>query len=120
MRGACLLVLLVIARGALAGAADVRLQLLDLDRDGYVSLAEAAGIDDVVEKFDRADADRDGRLSAREFSRLEKMKLRVARTARQHIRTAVARDARAARHEKTLEASTGAAAAGAGARPASP
>lgn len=114
MRDAVLLALLLVAAPpALADAnAEVRFDILDLDGDGGVTLAEAAGIDDVVEKFDRADVDRDGRLSLREFSRLEKMKLHVAGTKRHRIRRAVASDARAAQREARLETQPVSAAAG--------
>jgi hypothetical protein len=43
---------------------------LDLDGDGSVSLAEAAGNEKVVRGFDRADRNRDGQLSRAEFARL--------------------------------------------------
>jgi hypothetical protein len=43
---------------------------LDLDGDGVVSLAEAAGNEKVVRGFDRADRNRDGHLSRAEFARL--------------------------------------------------
>jgi len=49
---------------------------LDLDGDGYVSLAEAAGDPIIVQRFDRADRDRDGKLSPKEFARLPKVKVR--------------------------------------------
>lgn len=44
---------------------------LDLNRDGYVSAAEAAGFRDIVTRFDRADRNRDGKLSRAEFARLK-------------------------------------------------
>ena len=53
-------------------------QALDLDGDGYVSLSEAAGNEVVVSRFDRADRDRDGKLSPKEFANLKKVKVRVA------------------------------------------
>lgn len=46
---------------------------LDLNGDGYVSAAEAAGFRDIVTRFDRADRNRDGRLSRAEYARLKKM-----------------------------------------------
>jgi hypothetical protein len=46
---------------------------LDLNGDGYVSLAEAAGDARVVIRFNRADRNRDGKLSKAEFDRLDKM-----------------------------------------------
>jgi len=53
-------------------------EALDLDGDGYVSLAEAAGDPVIVNRFDRADRDRDGKLSRKEFANLRKVKVRVA------------------------------------------
>lgn len=46
---------------------------LDLNGDGKLSLAEAAGYSDIVTRFDRADRNRDGRLTPGEFERLAKM-----------------------------------------------
>jgi hypothetical protein len=54
-------------------------EALDLNGDGYVSLAEAAGDPVVVSRFDKGDRDKDGKLSAKEFANLSKVKLRVAR-----------------------------------------
>ena len=52
---------------------------LDLNGDGRVSEAEAAGNAEVVTKFGRADRNRDGQLTFGEFQRLKKMKARTAR-----------------------------------------
>ena len=101
MRFACLL-LAFAASSAMAQAESVRFQILDLDGDGYLSLAEAAGIGDIVERFDRADADRDGFLSAKEFARLQRIKV-AAKPHRQRVRAAVARDARAALRQASAE-----------------
>jgi hypothetical protein len=60
-------------------ALDRYFHALDLDGDGYVSLAEAAGEPIVVQRFDRADKDRDGRLSRKEFANLRKVKVRIAK-----------------------------------------
>ena len=49
------------------------LRSLDLDGDGQLSLAEAAGHAEIVQRFHRADRDRDGRLTQREFDRLAKL-----------------------------------------------
>lgn len=46
---------------------------LDLNGDGKLSLAEAAGYSDIVTRFDRADRNRDGRLTPAEFERLAKL-----------------------------------------------
>jgi hypothetical protein len=54
-------------------------QALDLNGDGYVSIAEAAGDAVVVKRFDKGDRNRDGKLSEKEFANLGKVKLRVAK-----------------------------------------
>lgn len=46
---------------------------LDLDGDGKLTLAEAAGYGDIVTRFDRADRNRDGKLTQAEFDRLIKI-----------------------------------------------
>jgi hypothetical protein len=51
---------------------------LDLNGDGFVSLSEAAGDAVVVSRFDRADRNRDGKLSPKEFANLKNVKVRVA------------------------------------------
>lgn len=72
-----LLGLLLLAPGlALADPAEEFLGL-DLNGDGMVSLAEAAGHANVVVRFDRADRDRDGRLTLIEFTRLKNLRIRV-------------------------------------------
>ena len=48
-------------------ATDAYFRALDLNGDGYVSLAEAAGDPVVVNRFDRADKNRDGKLSRAEY-----------------------------------------------------
>jgi hypothetical protein len=60
-------------------AADGYFRSLDLNGDGYVSLAEAAGDAVVVNRFDKADRNRDGKLSPKEFARLKNVKVRVAK-----------------------------------------
>jgi hypothetical protein len=57
---------------------DFEFKALDLNSDGQVSLAEAAGNFEVVTKFERADRNRDGKLTRAEFERLKKLKSRVA------------------------------------------
>lgn len=47
---------------------------LDLNGDGYVSSAEAAGFRDIVVRFDRSDRNRDGKLSRAEYARLKARK----------------------------------------------
>jgi hypothetical protein len=49
-----------------------RFDVLDLDGDGRISLAEAAGHADVVVHFDRADRNRDGKLTLAEYQNLGK------------------------------------------------
>ena len=46
---------------------------LDLNGDGRISLAEAAGYGDIVTRFDRADRNKDGKLTKAEFDRLAKL-----------------------------------------------
>jgi hypothetical protein len=84
----CLLALLLPCSAALAetAAAEIsRYQIeeefraLDLNGDGYVSLAEAAGDSVIVQRFDKGDRNRDGKLSEKEFANLGKVKLRVAK-----------------------------------------
>jgi len=76
---------LILAAFALPAAADdERFEKLDFDRDGRVSLAEAAGNADLIKGFDRADRNRDGKLTRREYdallARAEKMEAqRVAK-----------------------------------------
>jgi hypothetical protein len=53
---------------------DEEFAALDINRDGYVSAAEAAGFPDIVTRFDKADRNRDGRLSRAEYTRLKAMK----------------------------------------------
>jgi hypothetical protein len=49
------------------------LRSLDLNGDGKLSLAEAAGYAEIVTKFDRADRNKDGKLTQAEFDRLAKL-----------------------------------------------
>ena len=59
-------------------ATDKYFDELDLNGDGYVSIAEAAGNPEVVKRFDRADKNHDGKLSRKEFANLKNVKVRVA------------------------------------------
>lgn len=81
MRLAAAVFLLLCASAAHADRASVEryFQALDLNGDGYVSLAEAAGDPVIVQRFDRADRNRDGKLSEKEFANLHKVKVRVAK-----------------------------------------
>jgi len=49
------------------------LRSLDLNGDGKLSLAEAAGYGEIVTRFNRADLNKDGRLTQAEFERLAKL-----------------------------------------------
>jgi hypothetical protein len=49
------------------------IRALDLNGDGKLSLAEAAGYAEIVTRFDRADRNKDGKLSQAEFERLAKL-----------------------------------------------
>jgi hypothetical protein len=49
------------------------LHSLDLNGDGRLSLAEAAGYGEIVIRFERADRNRDGKLTQAEFERLAKL-----------------------------------------------
>jgi hypothetical protein len=46
---------------------------LDLNGDGRLSLSEAAGYGEIVTRFDRADRNRDGKLTQAELERLAKL-----------------------------------------------
>jgi hypothetical protein len=55
---------------------------VDIDGDGRISKAEAAGNAELMDLFDRADRDRDGRLTSAEIEAHEKrMKARAAKAA---------------------------------------
>jgi hypothetical protein len=71
---------------------------LDLDGDGQISRAEAAGHAEVTLGFDRADRNRNGKVSAAEWQRYEKWQAARAK----------AREARLARAKGKESASAGA------------
>jgi len=79
-------------------------QALDLNGDGYVSLSEAAGDQVVVERFDKADRNRDGKLSPKEFASLGKVKVRVARAKKDREKEASAAVGGTARGQKNAAA----------------
>lgn len=71
-----------VAQGALSAAGGASAPLLhedpgfsslDLNQDGRLSLAEAAGYGDIVTRFARADRNKDGKLTRAEFDRLAKL-----------------------------------------------
>ena len=66
---------------------------MDVNGDGRISLAEAAGHDDVVLRFERADRNRDGRLTKAEFNRVEKLPPPKALTKGNGPRAQLRRDA---------------------------
>ena len=61
------------APAPLPGRSAGTLPALDLNGDGRISLAEAAGHGEIVTRFDRADRNKDGKLSKAEFDRLDKV-----------------------------------------------
>jgi hypothetical protein len=74
-----LLALAGVAHADDGGSVSRYFDTLDLNGDGYVSLSEAAGHEVVVTRFDRADRNKDGKLSRKEFANLSKVKVRVAK-----------------------------------------
>jgi hypothetical protein len=55
-----------------ASEKEAMFRYLDIDGDGFVSKAEAAGHEKVTLGFDRADRNRDGKLSFKEFDSIGK------------------------------------------------
>ena len=78
MRLSGLWLILLAASASAENATERYFRSLDLNGDGYVSLSEAAGHEVVVTRFDRADKNRDGKLSPKEFANLKNVKVRVA------------------------------------------
>jgi hypothetical protein len=91
-----------------AGEQAAGLTALDIDGDGQVSRAEAAGNAEVTLGFDRADRNRNGKVSNAEWQRYEKWQERRAK----------AREARLARAAKAKEAKASASAGASRAKPA--
>ena len=67
----------------------------DVNRDGFLSLAEAAGSERLVTRFSRADRNRDGKLSKAEYERLGKLPPPKAKKTR-NVKDSVRQHARAA------------------------
>jgi hypothetical protein len=61
---------------------------LDVDGDGLVSKAEAAGHEEVTLAFDRADRNRDGKLTVAEYERHGKAKAKAKAKAKTKTKTA--------------------------------
>jgi hypothetical protein len=81
----------------LAGPQEPGLPGLDIDGDGFVSRAEAAGHAEVTAGFDRADRNRDGRVSQAEWQRYEKWQEKRAKAkAAREARLAKARESASA------------------------
>ena len=97
-----------IARANSPAGEQAGLGALDIDGDGQVSRAEAAGNAEVTLGFDRADRNRNGKVSNAEWQRYEKWQERRAK----------AREARLARAAKAKEAKASASAGASRAKPA--
>ena len=69
---------------------------LDVNGDGGLSLAEVAGNAEIVTRFNRADRDRDGKLTPAEFDRLAKLPPPKTRKPQATPRETIRRDAAAA------------------------
>jgi hypothetical protein len=69
---------------------------LDIDGDGLVSRAEAAGNAEISLGFDRADRNRDGKVNTAEWQRYEKWQERRAKAREARLARAKARESAAA------------------------
>lgn len=78
MKALALLMLLVPAAALAQADHEQEFDALDLNGDKRVSLAEAAGFPNVVLRFDKADRNRDGKLTLREFNRMKKLRMPVS------------------------------------------
>jgi hypothetical protein len=67
---------------------------MDANGDGFLSLAEAAGSEHIVTRFQRADRNRDGKLSKAEYDRLDK--LSAPKMKATNVKRSVRRDAASA------------------------
>jgi hypothetical protein len=67
---------------ALDPVSEQRFKALDIDGDGAISKAEAAGNADLVTGFDRADRNRDGKLSRKEYDSIGKARAKKQQAAR--------------------------------------
>ena len=67
------LALMTVSGLAWAGSGAASFQDLDSNRDGQITLDEAKKSPEVKAKFTQADANKDGKLDAAEFSALEVM-----------------------------------------------
>lgn len=72
------------------------LNALDVNGDGKLSLAEAAGNAEIVTRFERADRDNDGKLTPAEFDRLAKLPAPKTRKPKATPRETLRRDAASA------------------------
>jgi hypothetical protein len=54
--------------GASAGTRSSAFQMFDIDKDGFISRAEARNSADLSARFNEIDTDRDGKISAEEFN----------------------------------------------------
>jgi hypothetical protein len=67
--------------------AKARFGALDLDDDGRVSLSEAAGHEEIVRHFDRADRNKDGLLTYAEYQNLGKKPAKAKKESRRNAAT---------------------------------